>query len=297
MKQWNFKKQNYDCILTINDNANIQVQIDNNKPFNARNIDKGAVIFWVEKDMIIDGKKRKVGGFNLENYEEIKLYYEDLKNEIKDREKKSYDKEFSDLLDGKKSLEISFHDGEYWSGYTAYGISRDVIKYLHCGHDIGSGLFSIDKGFEDGNIDKMKKHFEEWKNEQERKEEELRLKKEKYEKEKQEFLDGVVWKVNEYFETDEGGRTKSYRHFITINGKMYIFCERNIFDFGRVINPDYEISDGIKGGLASYKDGKWIWEAFVEKYGWEKVRDMTEDEEHAFLIVQKYGYQSSQVRM
>ena len=297
MKQWNFKKQDYDCFLTINDNANIQVQIGNDKPFNARNIDKGAVIFWVEKEMIIDGKKRKVAGFNLEDYDEIKLFYENLKKEIEEKKQQEYDKEFNDILSGEKPLEISYHDGEYWSGYTAFGISRDVIKSLHCGHEIGSGLFSINKGFEDGNIEKMKEYCEKWELDQKKKEEEIRLKTEKYEKEKEDFLKGVIWNIKEYFETDEGGRTKSYRHIITINGKTYTFCERNIFDFGRVINPDYEISNGVKGGLASLENEKWIWKDYAGRDGWIKVRDMTEDEEHAFLIVQKYGYQSSEIRM
>lgn len=297
MKQWSFKKQNYDCLLTINDNADIEVQIGNDKPFWARNIDKGAVIFWAEKDMVIYGKKIKVEGLYLEDYDEIKLYYENLKKEIEEKKQQEYDKEFNDILSGKKPLKISYHDGEYWSGYVSFGVSRDVIESLHCGREVRPGLFFINKGFEDGNIEKMKKYFEKWKLEQKKKEKKIKLKAKELKKEKEEFFNGVTWDVKEYFETDEGGRTKSYRHIIKINGKTYTFCERNIFDFGRVINPDYEIIKGVKGGLAFYENEKWIWKGYVEKKGWEKVRDMTEDEEHAFLIVQKYGYQSSEIRM
>lgn len=64
-------------------------------------------------------------------------------------------------MNGEKPLSISWHDGEYWWGYTAYGIDRDVIKYLHCGQDISGGLFSVDEEFSDGDIEKMKAHYEE----------------------------------------------------------------------------------------------------------------------------------------
>ena len=193
-------------------------------------------------------------------------------------------------------MDIRFHEGEYWAGYTAYGVSRDVIKHLHCGHDIGTtGLFAVDKEFWDGNIEKMKAHFAEYREKQHAKGDEEK----KYEKGKSEMIDDVEWKTEEYLEYDEGGSTKSYLHTLTVNGETFTFKERNIFDCGRVINPGYELLQGEgASGLASKDDGKWIWKNFTKEAGWRKVRDMTENEQRAFLIVDKFGpYSSTKIRM
>ncbi len=55
------------------------------------------------------------------------------------------------------------------------------------------------------------------------------------------------------------------------------FIYRNIFDFGLVINPDYEIIPGLKAGMA--KDGYW-WDFDDEKL-WQPVRELTEFEKRA----------------
>jgi hypothetical protein len=60
--------------------------------------------------------------------------------------------------------------------------------------------------------------------------------------------------------TDEGGETKIAHHTVTLpNGSQFRFADRNVFDFGRVINPDYEIAPGIRGGL---RNGD-VWETFI----------------------------------
>lgn len=50
---------------------------------------------------------------------------------------------------------------------------------------------------------------------------------------------------------DEDGQVNAYIHSVTLsNGRTLQFSERNIFDFGRVINPNYAIAEGReKGGL------------------------------------------------
>lgn len=108
-----------------------------------------------------------------------------------------------------------------------------------------------------------------------------------YRKKKEKMLEGVQWNVKEYSERD-GGKTKSYKHTLVVNGEIFVFKERNLFDVGRVINPAYRISNEFsEGGIPSCKDGKWIWLGLDD--GWKEVREMTENETKAFDIVRKYG--------
>lgn len=81
-------------------------------------------------------------------------------------------------------------------------------------------------------------------------------KEERKKKEKEKLLDGVQWDIKEYSDKDEGGRTTSYKHIITVNSETFIFYERNLFDFGRVINPGYKITESTDGGVAVFKSGK-----------------------------------------
>lgn len=143
----------------------------------------------------------------------------------------------------------------------------------------------------------MKAHYEEVEKKLREKKEKENEKRRQYEKEKAELLDGVQWKIEEYFNIEDGGRTKSYKHTITINGETFAFRERNLFDVGRLINPAYKISDEFsEGGVPSCKAGKWIWLGFND--GWEEVREMSQNEAKAFNIVRKYGiYNNSEARM
>lgn len=194
MKEWKFKKQDLNCTLTINDEAVIKMKINNEEPCDMEKLERGAVCFYGNRHLVINGEEKAVRGIILDNYDEIKTYYDNLKNQIESP----------------------------------------------------------------------------------------------YRKEKEKMLEGVQWNVEEYSERDEGGRTKSYKHTVTVNGETFVFQERNLFDFGRVINPGYKISDEFsEGGIPSCKDGKWIWLGFND--GWEEVREMSQNEAKAFEIVRKYG--------
>ena len=70
------------------------------------------------------------------------------------------------------------------------------------------------------------------------------------------------------------------------------------FTWKRVINPEYEIIKGSKGGLAKCENNKWFWQDFVPSIGYVKTRDMDRDEEHAYLAIQKYWkFANSNIRM
>lgn len=120
-----------------------------------------------------------------------------------------------------------------------------------------------------------------------------------YEKEKRELLSQVDdWAITEHNICDEGGKTKLYEHRFLIGEKTLSFTERNIFDFGVVINPDYEISPDISGGLALKKDGMLQWHTFTRDKGWVPVRPLTDQEQICWKIIKKYGkFAGESIRM
>ena len=65
---------------------------------------------------------------------------------------------------------------------------------------------------------------------------------------------------------DEGGKTKCIHHRLVFDeGEVLKFSERNIFDFGRVINPEYALAEGADdGGLVNFdkETGKRYWMDF-----------------------------------
>jgi hypothetical protein len=61
------------------------------------------------------------------------------------------------------------------------------------------------------------------------------------------------------------------------DGTALEFKCRNIFDFGYVVNPDYEVMPGKKGGLSDVdrETGVWFWMWYESGEGWNRVREMT----------------------
>ncbi len=86
---------------------------------------------------------------------------------------------------------------------------------------------------------------------------------------------------------DEGGKTIVAYHTICLqSGDKIKFQDRNVFDFGRVINPEYEITPGIRGGLRRGDN----WQTFDKEKGWINVRQLTEAEKEAYAYVLEFGY-------
>ena len=125
--------------------------------------------------------------------------------------------------------------------------------------------------------------------EKRKRKEEKEAEKRKAEKERDELIAKVDnWEIKERTIFDEGGRTKEYTHIFRIGNETLAFTERNVFDFGVVINPDYVITDNKKGGLAM-KDDDGITQWYEFNDGWYPVRPLTENEEICYDIVAKYG--------
>lgn len=127
-------------------------------------------------------------------------------------------------------------------------------------------------------------------------EEKKRIKLEKEKQKKEDFLGVKEFLEKEY--SDTTAKEFGYIYKITFEtGKSYTFVDRNIHDFGRVINPNYEIEKGISGGLIEKKEnGEAFWKDFQSGKGWIRIRKLYEDELKAYTLVEKYGNGSTEVR-
>lgn len=106
---------------------------------------------------------------------------------------------------------------------------------------------------------------------------------EQQEAEKAALLKDADWQIKEVPIVDEGGKTRKYIHTITIDDDKFVIIERNVFDFGRVLNT----SDG---GVLMRKDGEWK----VDPAGVE----LSDNFKRAIEIVFKYGtYAHFNIRM
>lgn len=315
-KSWTFYKNGYQMILSIDSREtklNIMLQLNNDKVRRSISVkdiidkDENTVIrFRVPTKITIDNKIKYVSGIVLANFDkefnqvkEVKSYFLMAKQGVENRLKEIHDKEYNEILSGRRPLDIEYFQGEYWSGAIVYGISEEVVKDLHCGRNLDGVGFMIYPEFEDGDIQKMKKHFQKWKCRQENIKRQKEMERIAYEKEKKSMLNDVEWKTTEHIYRDEDGNTKYYIHDIKINGKSYKFTERNAFDIGRLINPCYSIKPGLEpGGLITCKNDKYYWMYFENEKGWYIVREVTSDELHAYNIVSKYGnFSKSKIRM
>lgn len=119
------------------------------------------------------------------------------------------------------------------------------------------------------------------------KEEAERKAEEEYQREKTELLSQVdSWEITEKTISDEGGNTKMYTHTFRIGGETLTYTERNVFDFGRVINPAYSVADGITGVILINRDNALCW---VGGDNWDSIRKLTPAESICVTIITKYG--------
>ena len=193
--------------------------------------------------------------------------------------------DYLEIMAGRKRLELEYKEGNLVSGYTAHGLSARIIENLHCGQYIDGWGFLVDREFEDGDIDKMKRHFYEWK-EMERVQRQIEEKEHRLEEEERnQLLSEVTWTKEKCLQLYGG---ISYRHLITIDSQQYCFEEKKISGLGRVIVPEYEVSESILGEpVAKLIDGKWHW-SVIHCFK-EEMIPMTAREERAYLIVYRYG--------
>lgn len=291
IKSWHLHKSDHKFDITINGvNANgidAEIQIDNDKTVEIDEI-KGNIIKFKWYVRIADTSYLGVRFNDFEGQEEKFAELTNYYNSLKDKQKELHDAEYNAILSGKKTLDYYHEEGEHCSGDVVYGISAEVVRDLHCGRYIDGFGTVIDYELQGSDISVMKKHYEEWSKQQAAIKAERERKIKEFEEEKAKMLKGVQWDIEEHSLCDEGGNTKYYIHTITINDETYVFQERNIFDFGRVINPCYSISPGIEsGGIMLRDDDGYYWS---HSKGDKAIRiTVTDTELHAYQIVAKYG--------
>lgn len=274
-RTWKYEKSGFTCSLTVSEYKEgfgyswgpvkmfAEMEGKGEKIKASCKLKDGNAVFDTVQKIRMNGKTQKIGGLKLPS----NIYEEAVKfsNKIVEDLKKKDEKEYNNLMSGKRKLKISFCEGEYLSSYIAFGNSAKVIADLHCGHYVEGWGFLVDEEFADGNIENMKSHFLEVENKKAEEKKKREEEKKAYEEEKEEALKDVKWETFTSVGKDEGGVTNAYRHVLTINKKQYMFTERNIFDYGRVIMP----SAKFKG-----------------------------DELRAYELVKKYGnYANAEIRM
>ena len=122
---------------------------------------------------------------------------------------------------------------------------------------------------------------------------EPRMEKQRQEEEmRKEILSHVVSvETKEHKIQDEGGWTKEYEHTVLMpSGRKYVFTDRNVFDFGRVIS--------YKGMFLSRHDGKVFWNKLSDRGGWEE-EEVAEDDEAviAYRAAALFGFYGGTIRM
>jgi uncharacterized protein YxjI len=170
-----------------------------------------------------------------------------------------------------------------WNG----DITRDMDEiFVECKHAL-QGAFDIDSPNQTdeeiiNKINTAKSKFEE---------EKKRLaEKEQKQKELEKLRKKATMTTTTHQVVDEGGKTIQAKHRVTLeNGQTFSFSDRNIFDVGRIINPDYEIVPGKHGGL--FEKGKW--ESYEEESGWIEIRSLAKAEKEAYDYVVNFGYYSN----
>lgn len=256
-KTWQLHKSGHNFKITIKGvNANeidAEIQIDDDKTVKIDELQGDLIKFKsyvrIEDTSYLGVRFNDFEGQE-EKYAELFNYY----NSLKDKQKELHDAEYNAILSGEKPLDYHHEEGEYCSGDVVYGISAEVVRDLHCGRYIDGFGTVVDYELQGSDISVMKKHYEEWSKQQAAIKAERERKIKEFEEEKAQMLKGVQWDIEEHSLCDEGGSTKCYVHTITLNNETYVFKERNIFDFGRVINPCYSISPGIESGGIMLRD-------------------------------------------
>lgn len=169
-KTWQLHKSGHYFNITINGvNANgidAEIQIDNDKTVEIDEI-KGNIIKFKWYVRIADTSYLGVRFNDFEGQEEKFAELTNYYNSLKDKQKELHDAEYNAILSGEKPLDYHHEEGEYCSGDVVYGISAEVVRDLHCGRYIDGFGTVVDREFQGTDISIMKRHYEEWRKQQE----------------------------------------------------------------------------------------------------------------------------------
>lgn len=322
-----FERSGHTFIVGVDDLGDIRYSIDGGRLLHADKFDKDMLKFYIAQEIEIDGKLTRYGGLKLNK--ELADKFSDISNNIKTDIQAAIQREneqnLAAVMDGDNSigyltiehtmvygiylglarrLNDSEKDGcSEWfrdRGFVriAPSIKLNYIDFRELPHRESDGEFrgctntawiiSPDEWNFYLNLNKKREDEES---------ERIRLeKKAQYEKEQTEKAERDSWfkqfdsyQVYTQNIVDEGGETTRNIYTFTIRGETLRFVERNVFDFGVVINPHQ--SD--KTGLAMTEDGVWVWNRFKEC-----SIPMTDNEIVCVKTIAKYGkFSHARVRM
>lgn len=265
MKEFKFEKSGLKCVLTINNNLNKsflekKISIETVHKAIDWNFDEDKIVF----SRPIKIKGQLVAGFILDNMDEIKAAYQAEIDEGYNEQKRL----FNAYLSGEEKIYMSPRYSTYFGDTKSYivGFSVALDNKAHYEAEKAMNLLKIrdddeniikdtDRYYLDINI--VKQHYEMLK-EENKKSEELE---EKATKRKAELLKEFDdWKTEKFKELQENGAyTTTYIHTFVINKNTIKVCERNIFDFGRVVAIIGKTNDELNADEAKCVE-------FVEKY-------------------------------
>lgn len=169
-KSWHLHKSDHKFDITINgvnvNEIDADIKIDGDKTVKIDEI-QGNLIKFKRYVRIADTSYLGVRFNDFEGQEEKFAELTSYYNSLKEKQKELHDAEYNAILSGEKPLDYHHEEGEYCSGDVVYGISAEVVRDLHCGRYIDSFGTVIDHEFQGADISVMKRHYEEWKKQQE----------------------------------------------------------------------------------------------------------------------------------
>lgn len=301
-KNWTYTIEGHDFTLLMAPSEDMltvktTISMDGHGPMLVLGFTDDCIITEQQIRITVHGKDVVEDGLSLHNIAVVKKAYTDmlfhLKYDNKQEYKKRYKEEYDAIFSGRKPMQIIKRAVGHSSQKCAIaiGISGDVILDLMAesiNSPIEYGGVLLAPAFTNYSLEEMKASF------QRKQEYWQRIQEQIFEYQKQKDIDSqdvTSWDTSERYEQGEKGNSKYFKHTMEIHGKTYTFNERNVFDVGKVINPDYPIKEGMKnGGILLAKDGTDYWLFFNEKTGeWFTVREATSEESLAYKLIVKYG--------
>jgi len=277
--------------------------------FKANNILPERNAISLLSSVVVEG--RKCNGFVIpeNNMRELVILRKNLIAKTREAEEEEKRK----IRIGEKKIKITYHDGEYLSGYCVFGYEAILLTDLRLAKEISGWGTKVKNEVAEklGNeftypeAEKLAKSLPELNKlrmDEQEKELQKRQAREKKVKRKAELMSNILEvQYDSFEESDEGGKTTAYKSTVIFENETFMFNDRNIFDFGRVINPCYAIQDGIEiGGLMrkNKEEDKYYWQTFKTAEGWFDVREVTGHELQAYLLILEFGkLVNSSIRM
>ena len=322
-----FERVGHVWTVGIDERGDIRFSIDGGNLLFAKKFKDGAVHFGFPKTICVDGKETRCAGLKLDAsvIEEFENISNKIKEDIRRKKNEKKKKEFEAIMNGDTSVGYLTIENDYSSGislqtarrfneqekkkyskefqsrgfsllHTVIGLKyitwRDLPNRQSDGSFCGCGnsvwILTPKEWNDYVELNERRKIAAEEKRIQEeikRKEKILRETKEREDW----FAQFDEYTVESIPTADEGGKTTKNIYMFKIKGETLWFCERNVFDFGVVVNP----WNTAKSGYVVRKNGELFW-----KQDGDNDILLTQNEIICVETIHKYGkFSHSAIRM